>query len=71
MKEGRSRKDSKPDPSDTEELHVLVTGDNDADVDKVGFVFSCLLLYHGCCHPQGAALAAKLLTPMDEATQQR
>jgi hypothetical protein len=22
-------KDGKPDPSDTEELHVLVTGDND------------------------------------------
>jgi splicing factor 1 len=36
VKEGRTRKDGKPDPSDTEELHVLVTGDNDEDVDKVG-----------------------------------
>ncbi|WIA22186.1 hypothetical protein OEZ85_004520 [Tetradesmus obliquus] len=52
VKEGRSRKDGKPDPSDTEELHVLVTGDNDADVDK------------------GAAMVAKLLTPMDDATNE-
>jgi splicing factor 1 len=35
VKEGRTRKDGKPDPSDTEELHVLVTADNDEDADKV------------------------------------
>lgn len=35
VKEGRSRKDAKPDPSDNEDLHVLVTGDTDQDVDRV------------------------------------
>jgi hypothetical protein len=35
VKEGRSRKDTKPDPSDNEDLHVLVTGDTDQDVDRV------------------------------------
>jgi hypothetical protein len=45
---------SKPDPSDTEELHVLVTADNDEDADKV-----CLLhllkvfaAKHYCCYTQ-------------------
>lgn len=35
VKEGRSRKESKPDPSENEDLHVLVTGDTDEDVDRV------------------------------------
>eukprot|EP00878_Enallax_costatus_P013961 GHUV01014600.1.p1 GENE.GHUV01014600.1~~GHUV01014600.1.p1 ORF type:complete len:396 (+),score=119.09 GHUV01014600.1:265-1452(+) len=34
IKEGRSRKDSKPDSSENEELHVLVTAENDHDADK-------------------------------------
>ncbi|KAF6262591.1 hypothetical protein COO60DRAFT_1699170, partial [Scenedesmus sp. NREL 46B-D3] len=52
VKEGRTRKDGKPDPSDTEELHVLVTGDDDDSVDKA------------------ADMVAKLLTPMDDATNE-
>jgi hypothetical protein len=31
----KSGKGKEPDPSNTEELQVLVTGDNDEDVDKV------------------------------------
>lgn len=29
------RKDAKPDPSENEPLHVLITADNDADADAV------------------------------------
>jgi splicing factor 1 len=36
VKEGRARKENiKPDPSENEELHVLVTGDTDQAVDMV------------------------------------
>lgn len=38
VKEGKSRKDSKPDPSENEDLHVLVTGDDDESVEKVRLV---------------------------------
>lgn len=37
VKEGRSKKDpsAKSDPSDTEELHVLITGETEDSLDKV------------------------------------
>jgi splicing factor 1 len=37
VKEGRSRKESKPDPSENEDLHVLITGEDDESVDRVRF----------------------------------
>lgn len=37
MKEGRGRgRDGKPDPHDNDELHVLITADNDDALEKVG-----------------------------------
>jgi hypothetical protein len=35
VKEGRSRKEAKPDPSENEELHVLITAEDDESADKV------------------------------------
>lgn len=37
IKEGRTRRDpmGRPEPGEDDELHVLITGDNDEDVDKV------------------------------------
>lgn len=35
VKEGRAKKEAKPDPSENEELHVLITGDTQDSVDKV------------------------------------
>lgn len=35
VKEGRSRKEAKPDPSDNEDLHVLITADDDESADRV------------------------------------
>eukprot|EP00879_Flechtneria_rotunda_P016793 GHRR01017577.1.p1 GENE.GHRR01017577.1~~GHRR01017577.1.p1 ORF type:complete len:505 (+),score=142.42 GHRR01017577.1:148-1662(+) len=43
VKEGRSRKDSKPDPSENEELHVLVTADDDDSADKAAEMVRKLL----------------------------
>lgn len=35
VKEGRSRKESKPDPSENEDLHVLITAEDDESADRV------------------------------------
>jgi splicing factor 1 len=35
VKEGRSKREAKPDPSDNEDLHVLITGEDDESVDRV------------------------------------
>jgi hypothetical protein len=35
VKEGRSRKEAKPDPSDNEDLHVLITAEDDESADRV------------------------------------
>lgn len=38
VKEGRTRRDlsGRPEPGEDEELHVLISGDTDDDVDRVG-----------------------------------
>jgi hypothetical protein len=49
VKEGRSRRDGKADPSETEELHVLIIADTDEAADKVG---GCLAAWlRGGCGP--------------------
>lgn len=40
VKEGRSKREAKPDPSDNEDLHVLITGEDDDSVDRVSEVMS-------------------------------
>ncbi len=36
VKEGRVKKDGKPDPAENEDLHVLITAETDEAADKVG-----------------------------------
>lgn len=59
IKEGRSRKDSKPDSSENEELHVLITAENDHDADAVGQRYEL----DGLCYSAQTCLLLKLVVP--------
>jgi len=44
VKEGKGRRDGKPTIGDDEPLHVLITGDNDVNLDKAAKMISALLV---------------------------